>query len=221
MNKEISFKLNIKKYILAGSSAGGWSSLLLGLNLIPKLSIPTPSALISIYPITTVNRNLAPYFYTQLKPLPWAYSANAKVGDIVPEEPIREHMNKSGKVRTEASPAKEPARATLYNFSRQEALYPSLILAEGQEGQEYCVPSQIKKQLTDGSSKKTPSLVFIAYGDADVMVETSQSDRVIDALRESKINIKTHIEPGKSHVWDILEPDAEISGLWESVYSVL
>lgn len=224
LNKELSTttttKIDTKNYILAGSSAGGWSSLLLGLNLIPNLSVPTPSALISIYPITTVNRSIAPYFYTPLKPLPWPYSANAKVGEIAPREPLLDHLDKGGKVRTEAAPTKEPARATLYNFSRQEAIYPSLILAQEQDSEKFCVPSQIKRQLSD-SSKQVPNLIFIAYGDADVMVETSQSNLVIDALTQSKVNVKTHIEPGKSHVWDILEPDAEIPNLWESVQSVL
>jgi acetyl esterase/lipase len=219
LSGKVGGEIDTSQYILAGSSAGGWASLLLGLNLLPSLQVPTPSALISIYPITTVSRSHAPYFYTPLRPLPWAYSPNAKVGDAVPEQPLREHMDKNGRVRTEAPPAKEPARATLYNYSRQEGTYPSLILGEGDKAEDYCVASQIQKQLNGG--RKTPDLVYIAYGDADVMVETSQSDMVIEALSKSNVSVKTHVEPGKSHVWDILDPEAEIGDLWDSVSQAL
>jgi acetyl esterase/lipase len=215
LSGKLNSNIDTSQYILAGSSAGGWASLLLGLNLLPSSSLPTPSALISIYPITTVNHSLAPYFYKPLKPLPWAYSVDAKKGDEVPSEPLQEHLDKSGTTRTEAPPTTGGARLTLYTYSRQEGIYPSLLLEEGQQAEDYCVPTQIRKQLT--GQKRTPGLVFIAYGDADVMVETSQSDMVIEALKESKVDVKVHVEPGKPHIWDILEPEAEIPGLWESV----
>ena len=215
LSSTIGTPLDTSRHVLAGSSAGGWASLLLGLNLVPSLGLPVPSAVIAIYPITTVARSVAPYFYTPLKPLPWPYSISAKVGDTVPGAPLVEHMDRHAKVRTEASPAAEPARATLYNYARQEGTYPSLILREDQDAELYCVATQVKKQLT--GAKAAPALAFIAYGDADIMVETSQSDVVIEALRAAKVNVKTHIEPGKSHVWDILDPSAEIPGLWESV----
>ncbi|UZJ50786.1 hypothetical protein CBS101457_000106 [Exobasidium rhododendri] len=212
--------IDTTQYVLAGSSAGGWSSLLLGLNLIPALPVPTPAALVSIYPITTVSKSLAPYFHTPLRPLPWAYSAAAKKGDVVPGEPLREHIDKGGLVRTEASLALQPVRSTLYTYARQEGTYPEMILAKGQDVEEYSTPALITARIAQETT--VPRVVFIAYGDADVMVETSQSTMVIDALKQTtNVNLVTHVEAGQGHVWDILQQDAEIPGLWESVTQAL
>lgn len=197
--------------MLAGSSAGGWLSLLLGLDLVNGTSlIPSPSAVISIYPITTVEKALAPYYHEALKPLPWAYSANNKPGDVCPGEPLKEHLDKKSKVLSESPPTKNPIRATLYNFARQEGIYPSLVLQSGHEAEEsvtFSVPTQVRQ--SKGANKRP---VFIAYGDADIMVETEQSKLAIEALKETGFDVNVHVEPGKSHLYD-MQPEVEIPGL--------
>lgn len=205
--------------MLAGSSAGGWLSLLLGLDLVSSNSSdssltslrlePAPAAVVAIYPITTVEKGLAPYFHKALSPLPWAYSANNKPGDVCPGEPLKEHLDKRAKVLSESPPAKNPVRATLYNYARQEGIYPSLVLRDGKEtGEEvaFSVPTQIRQ-----SNNPFNKPVFIAYGDADIMVETEQSKLVIEALKAKKFDVQVHVEPGKSHLYD-MQPEVEIPG---------
>ncbi|MCO5573458.1 hypothetical protein L7F22_027229 [Adiantum nelumboides] len=214
-------KLDTSQYILAGSSAGGWASLLQGLGFTNSNDIPAPLAVIAIYPITTISKDRAPYFHMPLKPLPWAYNLQAKIGDLVPVEPLKPHMEKDGKVLTEAPPLVLTSRAPLYSYARQEGIYPDLILSKGQNAEKYCLPSLIE-ELKETKNTAT-KLVFIAYGDADPMVEIHQSKEVIEALKKANLSFEvgSYIEPGKSHLWDILDPEADIPELWQKVAKLL
>ncbi len=185
-------RVSTDEYILGGSSAGGWPALLLGLGLHDlTIRVPEhPTAVFAIYAITTVTTSLAPFFYEPQKPLSWAVD-----GKLIDRQPLEaeghlqkcldaEHQllkNSSVKIRTEAPPANNPVRAALYNFSRQEGIYPSLILQDEKESEKVCTPSLIKSKLK-GIKTKTP--VLIAYGDADPKVPHSQSLHVVEALRE-------------------------------------
>lgn len=215
--------LDTSKYILAGSSAGGWASLLQGLGFTNSNDIPAPLAVIAIYPITTINKSKAPYFHMPLKPLPWAYKLQAQIGDLVPVDPLKPHMDKDGEVLTEAPPLVNTSRAPLYSYSRQEGIYPDLILSEGQNAEDYCLPTLIETLGKSGTKNTNTKLVFVAYGDADPMVEIHQSEEVIEALKNANLpyDIGTYIEPGKSHLWDILDPEADIPDLWQKVEKVL
>lgn len=215
--------LDISQYILAGSSAGGWASLLHGLGLTNSKEIPSPLAVIAIYPITTVNKDRAPYFHMPLKPIPWAYSPQAQIGDLIPIEPLKPHLDKDGEILTEAPPLILTSRAPLYSFARQEGIYPDLILEEGQKAENYCLPSLIERFSQTDKKNSDTKLVFIAYGDADPMVEINQSKQVIESLRDADLpyEIGSYVEPGKSHLWDILDTEADIPELWEKVEKLL
>lgn len=211
------------KYILGGSSAGGWPALLLGLGLhkeatrIPQL----PSAVFAIYAITTVTKELAPFFFEPQRPLSWAVD-----GKLIEKEPLERegHLHKcldaqhqllkssSIKVRTEAPPASNPTRAALYNFARQEGIYPSLILQDASESGQICTAKLIKT-----ASKRVTPPVLIAYGDSDPKVPHSQSLHVVDALRSVGYDDRSLLvieEKGADHLFD-MEPEKEIEGMWD------
>ncbi|KAJ9480207.1 Abhydrolase_3 domain-containing protein [Pseudozyma hubeiensis] len=211
-----------ERYILGGSSAGGWPALLLGLALhdeakrIPRL----PSAVFAIYAITTVTQDLAPFFYEPQKPLSWAAD-----GKLIDRQPLESegHLTKcldaqhqllkssSAKIRIEAPPASNPVRAALYNFARQEAIYPSLILQDPSESSRVCTPTLIKTK-----SKGTAVPVLIAYGDSDPKVPHSQSLHVVDALKTvgyDDRNLLVIEEKGADHLFD-MEPEKEVDGMW-------
>jgi acetyl esterase/lipase len=216
--------LNADRYILSGSSAGGWGALMLGLGLLPRYStLPVPMAVIAIYPITTVAANRAPYFHKPLKPLPWAYSPQAKIGqELIPDELLRGHMDRSTSVLVEAHPMVLTSRAPLYTYARQEGIYPNMALGI-EKAEEYCVPSLIGSTLSSTKTASVPSLVLIAYGDADVMVEVDQSEQAIKALQDcgAPFQLGVHVEAGKNHIWDILDPTAEIPTIWDKLSAVL
>jgi acetyl esterase/lipase len=212
-------------YILSGSSAGGWAALLVGLRLGAKYQdLPTPLAVLAIYPITTVSSSRAPYFHKPLKPLPWAYKADAKVGDDVPVDPLHEYLDKSTPTMREAHPMEFASRATLYAYTRQEGTYPQTVLG-GLSEADYCLPSLIGKKLDSISSNDPlPGLVYIAYGDADVHVENDQSEQVVEAFQRGKaspLKVEVHVEPGKPHIWEIVDPSADIPAMWTSLASFL
>lgn len=210
-------------YILGGSSAGGWPALLLGLGLheqSKRLARP-PSAVFAIYAITTVTESLAPFFCEPQKPLSWAVD-----GKLIEKEPIEKegHLEKcldkghqllkssSVKIRTEAPPASNPVRAALYNFARQEGIYPTLILQDPSEASKVCTPTLIKSELKEAT---TP--VLIAYGDSDPKVPHSQSLHVIDALKSVGYDDKTLLvveEKGADHLFD-MEPEKEVDDMWD------
>ena len=211
------------RYILGGSSAGGWPALLLGLGLhdqAKRISQP-PSAVFAIYAITTVTQSLAPFFYEPQKPLSWAVD-----GKLIEKQPLVQqgHLDKclgadhqlvqasSVKIRTEAPPASNPVRAALYNFARQEGCYPSLILQDASESSSVCTPTLVKSKA-NGS---TPP-VLIAYGDSDPKVPHSQSLHVVDALKSVGYDSKSLLvveEQGADHLFD-MEPEKEIDGMWD------
>ncbi|SPO27455.1 uncharacterized protein UTRI_10572 [Ustilago trichophora] len=210
------------KYILGGSSAGGWPALLLGLGLHDQAKrIPQkPSAVFSIYAITTVTQDLAPFFYEPQKPLSWAVD-----GKLIEKEPLEKegHLHKcldsnhqllsssSVKIRTEAPPASNPVRAALYNFARQEGNYPSLILQDASESAQICTPSLIKSKV-----KGTAPPVLVAWGDSDPKVPHSQSVHVVEALKSAGYDDKSLlvvVEEGADHLFD-MEPEKEIDGMW-------
>lgn len=210
------------KYILGGSSAGGWPALLLGLGLHDQAKrIPQqPSAILAIYAITTVTKELAPFFYEPQRPLSWAVD-----GKPIERQPLEQegHLQKcldanhqlleqsSVKVRTEAPPASNPIRAALYNFARQEGNYPSLILQNQSESSQVCTPSLIKSRAKEGGPP-----VLIAYGDSDAKVPHSQSEHVIDALKSVGYdNGSLHLieEKGADHLFD-MEPEKEVGDMW-------
>ncbi|CDW95346.1 hypothetical protein [Sporisorium scitamineum] len=211
------------KYILGGSSAGGWPALLLGLGLHEQAKrIPRPpSAVFAVYAITTVTQSLAPFFYEPQKPLSWAVD-----GSLIDKQPLEQegHLDKcldanhqllkasSVKIRTEAPPASNPIRATLYNIARQEGNYPSLILQDSSESSKVCTPSLIKSTL---KGAKVP--VLIAWGDSDPKVPHSQSLHVAVALQSVGYDRKSlHVieEKGADHLFD-MEPEKEIDGMWK------
>lgn len=211
------------KYILGGSSAGGWPALLLGLGLHEQSArIPrAPSAVFAIYAITTVTENLAPFFYEPQKPLSWAADGkHIEKGPIEQEghlaKCLDEHhqlltSSSSVKIRTEAPPASNPVRAALYNFARQEGIYPSLILQHPSESSQVCTPT-----LINTKAKGSTPPVLIAYGDSDPKVPHSQSQHVIDALKSVGYDDNTLLvieEKGADHLFD-MEPEKEIDGMW-------
>lgn len=210
------------KYILGGSSAGGWPALLLGLSLHSESQrIPRPPcAVFAIYAITTVSQSLAPFFYEPQKPLSWSVD-----GNLIERQPLDEgnHLTKcldsshqmlkqsSVKIRTEAPPATNPVRAALYNFARQEAIYPDLILQKRSESSQVCTPT-----LIEAKWKGPPVPVLIAYGDSDPKVPHSQSLHVADALRLAgygEESLKVIEEKGADHLFD-MDADKEIGGMW-------
>ncbi len=218
-------RVSTDEYILGGSSAGGWPALLLGLGLHDlTIRVPEhPTAVFAIYAITTVTTSLEPFFYEPQKPLSWAVD-----GKLIDRQPLEaeghlqkcldaEHQllkNSSVKIRTEAPPANNPVRAALYNFARQEGIYPSLILQDEKESEKVCTPSLIKSKLK-GIKTKTP--VLIAYGDADLKVPHSQSLHVVEALREVGYDddkLKVIEEKGADHLFD-MEAEKEIEGMWD------
>lgn len=211
------------KYILGGSSAGGWPALLLGLGLHDQARrIPyPPSAVFAIYAITTVTQDLAPFFYEPQMPLSWAVD-----GKLIDKQPLEQegHLHKcldahhqllqatSVKIRTDAPPATNPVRAALYNFARQEGCYPSLILQDALESKQVCTPTLIKSEVKGASVP-----VLIAYGDSDPKVPHSQSLHVVDALKSVGYDSKSLLvveEKGADHLFD-MEPEKEIDGMWE------
>ena len=210
------------RYILGGSSAGGWPALLLGLGLHDQAKrLPhAPAAVFAIYAITTVTQSLAPFFYEPQKPLSWAVD-----GKLIEQQPLQQegHLHKCLdsnhqllpsapiKIRTDAPPASNPVRAVLYNFARQEACYPSLILQDPAESAHVCTPSLIKSRAKGASPP-----VLIAYGDSDPKVPHSQSVHVVDALRSVGYDDKSLLvieEKGADHLFD-MEPEKEIDGMW-------
>ncbi|PWY97464.1 alpha/beta-hydrolase [Testicularia cyperi] len=229
-----STQLSTSRYILGGSSAGGWPALLLGLGLHDlAITLPQPPiAVFSIYAITTVTRDLAPFFYETQKPLAWAVD-----GKPIKREPLEEegHMQKclddkhnlikassptSVKIRTEAPPASNPVRAALYNFARQEACFPDLILADPAEAPSVCTPTLIRtKMRVRTSTSHVP--VLICYGDSDPKVPHSQSVHVVEALKSvgyTGDDLLVLEEKGADHLFD-MEPKSEIEGMWEWVAS--
>ncbi|SNX85535.1 uncharacterized protein MEPE_04244 [Melanopsichium pennsylvanicum] len=214
--------LSNDKYILGGSSAGGWPALLLGLNLHPQAKrIPhPPSAVFAIYAITTVTKELAPFFYEPQKPLSWAVDSKLIDGEPLEKEG---HLQKcfdpnhqlltstSIKIRTEAPPASNPIRAALYNFARQQGNYPSFILQDASESGEVCTPSLIKSK-----ARGTAPPVLIAWGDSDPKVPHSQSVHVLNALKGVGYDEKSLLvieEKGADHLFD-MDPEKEIDGMW-------
>lgn len=236
MNGQLAALANIDisapHYVLAGSSAGGWAALLIGLGLwsssrLPKITVPI--ALLTLYPITTVARERAPYFYKPLKPLPWGFCSAAEKGDIVPAMPLQEYMDVKAPPAIMATPMEEPVRSTLYSYSRQEGIYPELIFGKPIEDQtsayRFCVPTQIYAQLSCiESCASLPKLIFVSCGDEDVMVEPDQTDQVVEALRKIKSTSTAtiaQIEKGKGHIWDIIDSKADIPLMWELLEKVL
>lgn len=215
-------RISSEKYILGGSSAGGWPALLLGLGLHDQAKhVPqAPDAVFAIYAITTVTKKLAPFFYEPQKPLSWAVD-----GKLIEKEPLEKegHLHKcldsnhtllkssSVKIRTEAPPASNPVRAALYNYARQEGNYPSLILQDPSEGAHICTPTLIKSKV-----KANKPSVLIAYGDSDPKVPHSQSVHVIEALKSVGYDNDSLLvieEKGADHLFD-MEPEKEIDGMW-------
>jgi acetyl esterase/lipase len=221
-------EIDNSEYILAGSSAGGWAALLLGLQLTPtEPKLPTPLAVISIYPITTLSSARAPYFYKPLKPLPFAPSPQAKVGDSVPlTDELRAHMDPNGPVLSEAPINVLTSRAPLYVYARQEGLYPHLVLGESTRADTCCVPSLLYRRFSsveqDTVAASSPRFVFLATGDADVHVEMDQTEQALKALQEihAPFDVFSHIIPGKGHLFDIHDTQADIPEIWSKVQSI-
>lgn len=215
-------RITVDRYILGGSSAGGWPALLLGLGLheqAKRLAHP-PSAVFAIYAISTVTKSLAPFFYEPQKPLSWAVD-----GKLIDKRSLEQggHLHKcldvhhqlldssSVKISTEAPPSSNPVRAALYNFARQEGTYPSFILQDASESEQVCTPTLIKSKV-----KTTKPSVLIAYGDSDPKVPHSQSLHVVEALRSVGYDdTSLHVieEKGADHLFD-MEPQKEIDGMW-------
>lgn len=225
-----SARISSERYILGGSSAGGWPALLLGLSLHEQASrIPRPpAAVFAIYAITTVTPELAPFFHEPLRPLPWAAD-----GKLIEESPLKAegHLTKcldashgvvkasGARVRTDAPPAANPVRAALYNFARQEGSYASLILQSPEEAKEVCTPSLIESKV-----KAPGPPVLIAYGDSDPKVPHSQSLHVVQALERAGYtqpgSLRVIAVEGADHLFD-MEPHVEVEDMWEWISQFL
>ncbi|EPQ32080.1 uncharacterized protein PFL1_00278 [Pseudozyma flocculosa PF-1] len=215
------------RYVLGGSSAGGWISLLLGLSLVEQAdSLRTKaSSVFSIYPITTLERDMAPFYYQAQRPVSWSVDGKPIDGRQLEEQGCLTRCHpgsddgKQALIKTEAPPAADPVRAQMYNYARQEGNFASLVLGSPDDVERFSVPHLIRRRWAgareQGGGERVA--VMVVYGDGDAKVPHSQSEHVIDALEEvgyrRGADLEVEVKQGGDHLYD-MEEQEEVPGLW-------
>ncbi|KAN0066580.1 hypothetical protein ACQY0O_000674 [Thecaphora frezii] len=236
-------RIETTRYVLGGSSAGGWISLLLGLGLVEQgasLRLQ-PTAVFSIYPITTLDRQLGAFFYQAQRPVSWSLD-----GKPIEAGPFEERgylvrcldsqrrlqpVEGGIRIQTEAPPATDMVRAQLYTYSRQEGNFASLVLADTSDSEvaRFSVPHLIRQRLGeaggDGKARGNRVSVLMVYGDADAKVPHSQSRHVIEALEavgyggagttaeDGEPEVVVSVKSGGDHMYD-MDAAEEVDELW-------
>ena len=181
---------------------------------VPKLA-SNPTSIFSIYPIQTISKADAPYFYEKLKPVPWLLSPTAKPGTLIEDEAMRPFLKHDAEIVSSAPPLKAPERAPLYSYARQEGIYPQLVLPEGASAEDISVSSLLTK-LSGDKVPHRPKSIYLAYGTGDVHVPPSQSELLSESLKAAGLEPAVDVFEGKAHLWDMAE-DVTLPKLWETI----
>ncbi|KAE8250596.1 hypothetical protein A4X13_0g4577 [Tilletia indica] len=146
---------------------------------LPTLS-RLPRAVFAIYPITDITRQGGACYYKPLKPITWTPSVTAAVGPdgIIDGDLLQPFLRKPGHaplgastedaretvgeeeegeedasaVVTSSDPENDPIRSQLFNYARQEGIFPSLIIPTDLPPERVSIPSLLKGDLQSGSA---------------------------------------------------------------------
>ncbi|KAK0533378.1 hypothetical protein OC834_002276 [Tilletia horrida] len=176
-------------------------------------SVPTlsrlPRAVFAIYPITDVTREGGACYYEPLKPITWKPSVDAAVGedgiidsrkvgpflvkpgqdllggDLTEAELASEEYAGASAVVTSSDPKNDPIRTQLFNYARQEGIYPSLVIPSNLPPERVSIPSLIRA-ATQASSSATAASASTSHASSSAAASSSTMTSSVSASSLSR-----------------------------------
>lgn len=176
-------EVDFTRLAAAGSSAGGWLSLMIGLDMVPAFKGPKPVAIVALYPITDTTAD----FFAKPQPPPRLPAV---------EEAVVKPFLDASKPEVAYS-EQESERSNFYGWMVQTGTLNSYLFdGTGVDPAEYVVESKIKS-LKEDEVELPP--FYINHGNDDHFVPFEQSVVVVDALKEKGATVVFDVFEGKDH----------------------
>lgn len=217
--------LDLDSIVVLGGSAGGWLALMLALGIVSPLAPATTAAAASgggnlpeatrarikavgaLYPITDAGDGFFSVPSRPMFPPIWPDSAYDKLCD--PGAPAESS--------TIGLPQVEP-RAQFYFWAQSKGLFQQLLLSDEQRAEGWLRRTDVSAFVASAPPAHAwPRSVYLTHGDADTAVPVSQSRRLAAALREAGVDTRYEEAKRKVHIWDQIDEDEDMRGLWSWV----
>ncbi|GAA5902725.1 alpha/beta hydrolase [Sporobolomyces salmoneus] len=212
-DKATNSKLDTSRIVTMGSSAGGWLSLLSGLNIGFKESgekweeglRESERGVVGIYPITSVEHE---FWHTKQSPVSY-------FDRRIEAEELKTYLDpKSDEISNNLT---DDERNKMYTYMIQEACLQNLLLDDTD-----VAPSAytVAKAIQSGKTVEPLPPIYLVYGTADDKVPHSQSLEVLEALREKGAEVEYEEREGLDHSFDHKEEET-MDKMWEWVVDKL
>ncbi|GAA6023807.1 hypothetical protein JCM11491_000551 [Sporobolomyces phaffii] len=201
-------RLDPDRIVTVGSSAGGWLSLLGGLDIGPRDDDTRDEALagrvkgvVGIYPITSVEHEF------------WHTKQHRKSFPKL----VRKVARGQADMYCESHNHDDEDRNKMYTYMIQEGILEQLLL-DGTDVN----PSAftVAKAIASGRTVEPVPPVYLVHGTADDKVPHAQSVEVVEALRARGLECEYEERAGLDHSFDHDEQE-EMAPMWEWIVAKL
>lgn len=178
-------EIDLDKLAVAGSSAGGWLSLMIGLGMIPSWKpAKKPAAVLALYPITDTTDP----FFAQPQPPPRLPE--------VERQTVAPFLDPSSP--EVAYSEAESDRSNFYSWMVQTGTLNNLLLdGTGLDPKTFSIGQKLRSMSENECSNLPP--FYINHGNADGFVPFRQSVDVVQTLQDKGATVVFDIFEGKDH----------------------
>ncbi|TIB66898.1 hypothetical protein E3P77_01993 [Wallemia ichthyophaga] len=189
--------IDVSRWGVCGSSAGGWLSLLVGLGVANGKHVPKVCT--AIYPITNT---LAPFWTTPQGKAAWE-------NEPVPFDSVKKYLNGDAPAVAENAAESSRSRSGCYVLQIPPPLLTGLSVR---------VDGAIRHSQR-AALRKLEDIppIYITHGTVDTAVPFAQAVEVVEALQKKGANVAFDIVPDKDHGWDEKEEGETMDRLYAFV----